>query len=53
VTYDWWPPAQWVQCAPIDLASLKHLGWPDTVMMITTLVVAIWAARRVVFPPDD
>jgi len=53
LTYLWWPPAQWVQCTPIDLASLRHLGWPDTVMMLATLAVAIWAARRVVFPPDD
>ena len=53
LTYDWWPPNRWVQCNAIDLQSLKHLGWPDTIMMLTTLVVAIWAARRAVFPPED
>jgi hypothetical protein len=50
LTYQLWPA---VQCVPVDLASLKHLRWPDTIMMIATLTVAIWAARRVVFPPED
>ena len=46
-----WP---WkLQCEPLDFTTIKPLTWPDTVILLTTLVVAIWAARRIVFPPDD
>lgn len=52
LTYKWWPPNGWVECAPMG-ASLGRLTWPDAIVMIVTLIVAIWAARRLVFPPDD
>lgn len=49
-----WLPGSWrLECSAMDAASLKQLTWPDTIIMIVTLVVAIWAARRAVFPPDD
>ena len=50
LTYELWPL---VQCTAIDLTSLKHMGWAETTMMVVTLVVAIWAARRAVFPPEE
>ena len=49
----WWPQSWRLECSAMDAASLKQLTWPDTIIMIVTLVVAIWAARRAVFPPDD
>ena len=41
------------QCVPLDLTTIRPLTWPDTVILLSTLVVAIWAARRIVFPPED
>jgi hypothetical protein len=41
----WWPPL--TSCD----AATPH--WSDTVMLLATLALAIWAARRLVFPPDD
>jgi hypothetical protein len=49
----WWPRDWRLECTAMDAASLKQLTWPDTIIMVVTLAVAIWAARRAVFPPDD
>jgi hypothetical protein len=43
---DWWWPVQYRCAAP-------QSSWSEPVMLVTTLAVAIWAARRLVFPPDD
>ena len=50
-----------VKCAPtkdfgpcaFESTPPTPLTWPDALMLITTLVLAVWAARRAVFPPDD
>lgn len=42
-----------LQCEPLDFTTVKPLTWQDTVILLTTLMVAIWAARRIVFPPED
>jgi len=50
-TVSWWPFQY--RCAPLDLTTLTHRTWTDTVILLSTLIIAIWAARRLVFPPDD
>jgi hypothetical protein len=42
----WWLPLEYECTAP-------QSSWSEPVMLLTTLAVAIWAARRLVFPPDD
>jgi len=46
-----WPPTR--ECAAINLGSLTNLTWTYVAILITTLIVAIWAAKRLVFPTDD
>jgi hypothetical protein len=43
---DWWFPPQY-QC------TSAQSSWSEPVMLVTTLAIAIWAARRLVFPPDE
>lgn len=47
----WWPPES--QCQEMQLGTLTDPSWGYVTILLATLVVAIWAARRLVFPPDD
>ena len=50
----WWALLPEYRCAPTNLGSItQDGGWPDTIILMTTLVIGIWAARRLVFPPED
>ena len=46
----WLPESK---CVPIELGSYTQLTGTYVIILVTTLVVAIWAAKRLVFPPDD
>ena len=46
------PNSDLLRCA-FDLHQPAQLGWGDAAIMATTLGLAIWAGRRIVFPPDD
>jgi hypothetical protein len=42
------------RCAQTNLGWITQKGgWADTVILLATLAIAIWAAKRLVFPPDD
>lgn len=40
-------------CAIQDLKPPSPLPWPDAIVLMVTLGVALWASRRAVFPPED
>ena len=41
------------ECSVSDLRLPNPLTWPETIVLLATLILAIWASRRIVFPRED